>query len=66
MGKRTIKVIEDLYDVSPVTYPAYEDTEADARSIAAIRDQELEIEAAKQSQASADILKLALARYTNY
>lgn len=66
MGKRTIKVIEDLYDVSPVTYPAYEDTEADARSIAQLRDQELEIEAAKQSQASADILKLALARYKNY
>ena len=66
MGKRTIKVIEDLYDVSPVTYPAYEETEADARSIAATRDQELEIEAAKQSQVSADILKLALARYTNY
>jgi HK97 family phage prohead protease len=66
MGKRTIKVIEDLYDVSPVTYPAYEETEADARSIAAIRDQELEIEAAKQSQVSADILKLALSRYTNY
>jgi hypothetical protein len=66
MGKRTIKVIEDLYDVSPVTYPAYEETEADARSIAQLRDQELEIEAAKQSQASADILKLALARYTNY
>jgi phage head maturation protease len=52
--------------VSPVTYPAYEETEADARSIAALRDQELEIEAAKQSNASADILKLALARYTNY
>jgi len=66
MGKRKINIIEDLYDVSPVTYPAYEDTEADARSIAAIRDQELEIEAAKQSQVSADILKLALARYTNY
>ena len=66
MGKRKITIIEDLYDVSPVTYPAYEDTEADARSIAAIRDQELEIEAAKRSNASADILKLALARYTNY
>jgi HK97 family phage prohead protease len=66
MGKRSITMIDSLYDVSPVTYPAYEDTEADARSIAAIRDQELEIEAAKQSQVSADILKLALARYTNY
>lgn len=66
MGKRTIKMIDQLFDVSPVTYPAYEDTEADARSIAQLRDQELEIESAKQSQVSADILKLALARYTNY
>lgn len=65
MGKRTIMVIEDLYDVSPVTYPAYVDTEADARSIVAMRDQEREIESAKQSQAAADILKLALLRYEN-
>lgn len=65
MGKRTITVIEDLYDVSPVTYPAYADTEADARSIVAMRDQEREIESAKQSQAAADILKLALLRYEN-
>lgn len=65
MGKRTITVIEDLYDVSPVTYPAYADTEADARSIVALRDEEREIENAKQSQAAADILKLALLRYEN-
>lgn len=32
MGLRTIKKIKKLYDVSPVTYPAYEDTEADSRS----------------------------------
>jgi HK97 family phage prohead protease len=66
MGKRTIKVIEDLYDVSPVTYPAYADTEADARSIVAMRDQEQEIEEAKRSQASADVIKLALLRYQNF
>ena len=66
MGKRTIKVIEDLYDVSPVTYPAYEETEADARSAMAMRDQEREIEEAKRSQAAADVIKLALARYNNY
>ena len=66
MGKRTITIIEDLYDVSPVTYPAYADTEADARSIVALRDQEREIEEAKRSQAAADVLKLALARYNNY
>ena len=65
MGKRTITMIEDLYDVSPVTYPAYQDTEADARSIVALRDQEQEIEEAKRSQASADVLKLALLRYAN-
>jgi len=66
MGKRTITVIEDLYDVSPVTYPAYADTEADARSIVALRDQEREIEEAKRSQASADVIKLALLRYENF
>jgi HK97 family phage prohead protease len=65
MGKRVITVIEDLYDVSPVTYPAYADTEADARSIAAMRDEEQEIEEAKRSQASADVLRLALLRYQN-
>jgi HK97 family phage prohead protease len=65
MGKRVINVIEDLYDVSPVTYPAYADTEADARSIAQARDEEREIENAKQSQAAADVLKLALLRYEN-
>lgn len=65
MGKRSIKTIEDLYDVSPVTYPAYQDTEADARSVVALRDQEREIEEAKRSQASADVLKLALLRYEN-
>jgi len=66
MGKRTITIIEDLYDVSPVTYPAYADTEADARSIVALRDQEREIEEAKRSQASADVIKLALLRYENF
>ncbi len=65
MGKRSITVIEDLYDVSPVTYPAYADTEADARSIVALRDQEREIEEAKRSQVSADVIKLALLRYEN-
>lgn len=65
MGKRTIKVIDELFDVSPVTYPAYQDTEADARSVVALRDQEREIEEAKRSQAAADVLKLALLRYKN-
>lgn len=65
MGKRTIKVIDELFDVSPVTYPAYQETEADARSVVVLRDQEREIEEAKRSQAAADVLKLALLRYEN-
>ena len=65
MGKRTIKIIDELFDVSPVTYPAYSDTEADARSIIKMRDEELQIQAAEQSQIDADILKVALLRYKN-
>ena len=34
---RTITKVSRLYDVSPVTYPAYEDTEVDSRSIEAIK-----------------------------
>ena len=66
MGKRTIKVIDELFDVSPVTYPAYEETEADARSVVAMRDQEMEIKSAELSKISADIIKIAIARYKNY
>jgi len=65
MGKRTITVIDELFDVSPVTYPAYSETEADARSIIKMRDEELQIKAAEQSQIDADILKVALLRYKN-
>ena len=66
MGKRTIKVIDELFDVSPVTYPAYAETEADARSVVAMRDQEMEIKSAELSKISADIIKIAIARYKNY
>lgn len=65
MGKRTITMIDQLFDVSPVTYPAYSETEADARSIIKMRDEELQIQAAEQSQIDADILKVALLRYKN-
>jgi HK97 family phage prohead protease len=65
MGKRTITMIDELFDVSPVTYPAYAETEADARSIIKMRDEELQIKAAEQSQIDADILKVALLRYKN-
>lgn len=65
MGKRTITMIDELFDVSPVTYPAYAETEADARSIIKMRDEEIQIKAAEQSQIDADILKVALLRYKN-
>jgi HK97 family phage prohead protease len=65
MGKRTITMIDELFDVSPVTYPAYSETEADARSIIKMRDEEFQIKAAEQSQIDADILKVALLRYKN-
>jgi HK97 family phage prohead protease len=65
MGKRTITQIDELFDVSPVTYPAYADTEADARSIVKMRDEELEIKAAEQSNIDVDILKIAMLRYKN-
>jgi uncharacterized protein len=65
MGKRTITMIDELFDVSPVTYPAYSETEADARSIIKMRDEEIQIKAAEQSHIDADILKVALLRYKN-
>jgi len=65
MGKRTITKIDELFDVSPVTYPAYAETEADARSIVKMRDEELEIKAAEQSNIDVDILKIAMLRYKN-
>ena len=66
MGKRVVNVIEDLFDVSPVTYPAYEETEADARSILKMRDEERQINDAEQSKADVDIIKLIAIRYKNY
>lgn len=66
MGKRIVNVIEDLYDVSPVTYPAYEDTEADARSIIKMRDEQREIDQAEVSKAANDLLKIIAIRYKNY
>jgi len=38
LDKRTILKFEKLYDVSPVTYPAYADTEVAARSLTAFQE----------------------------
>lgn len=63
-GMRVIKKIERLYDVSPVTYPAYEGTAVSARDLQAAKD-ERELIDAEKSEASSDIIKLMLARYKN-
>ena len=61
---RVIKKIERLYDVSPVTYPAYEGTAVSARDLQAAKD-ERELIDAEKSEASSDVIKLVLARYKN-
>lgn len=57
MAVRTIEKIRELYDVSPVTYPAYSDTDIGLRSAKDILD---EYRGQKQSRESVDILKLKL------
>lgn len=63
-GMRVIKKIERLYDVSPVTYPAYEGTAVSARDLQAAKD-ERELIDSEKSEASSDVIKLVLARYKN-
>ena len=63
-GMRVINKIERLYDVSPVTYPAYEGTAVSARDLQAAKD-ERELIDAEKSEASSDVIKLVLARYKN-
>ena len=65
MGKREITQIKNLYDVRPVTYPAYSDTSVSARDLETAK-YERELIAAEESKASADVIALALARYKNY
>ncbi|MGA0081574.1 MAG: HK97 family phage prohead protease [Ilumatobacteraceae bacterium] len=64
-GLRVIKKIDRLFDVSPVTYPAYEGTAVSARDLQAAQDERETLDADKH-QAASDMLKLALARYKNY
>lgn len=40
MGMRIIKEFDALYDVSPVTFPAYQETVAEARKVIEARDSE--------------------------
>jgi len=40
---RQIKQLKRLYDVSPVTYPAYQDTSVAKRSLDAIRTEQIEV-----------------------
>jgi len=64
-GMRVIKKVERLFDVSPVTFPAYEGTAVSARDLQAAQDERETLDAEKH-EASADIVKLTLARYRNF
>jgi hypothetical protein len=64
-GLRVINKISKLYDVSPVTYPAYEGTAVSARDCSGAIEERQMLEADKH-EASADVVKLILARYKNY
>jgi uncharacterized protein len=52
--KRTIKRVARLYDVSPVTYPAYPDTEVALRSLEAFAQKPSEAQPAKDSNPVAE------------
>jgi HK97 family phage prohead protease len=54
LSVRTITKVERLYDVSPVTYPAYPDTTVGKRSFDAMNQQELE----KENQAKAYLIEV--------
>lgn len=65
MYMRTITKIAKLYDVSPVTFPAYaEGTSTEARSLTDERSQF--VKPAEENYGDADIVRIALARYKNY
>jgi HK97 family phage prohead protease len=66
MNLRVITKIKQLYDVSPVTYAAYpEGTSTESRSLQDERSAFLPEVVADESH-SADVVKVALARYRNY
>lgn len=68
---RRITKIERLYDVAPVTFPAYEEATAEARSFAkeelekakAERNQNVTTEKQKQVKRSLDLLKVIKAKH---
>jgi len=61
LDTRIIEKIDKLYDVSPVTFPAYQDTEVGSRSIAEARNQnkkeDKKEEAAEEENKPAEITK---------
>jgi phage head maturation protease len=63
MYMRKITKVKKLYDVAPVTFPAYADTSTEARSLNEERSQFVEpvIE-----PVLSDAVRVAMARYRNY
>lgn len=56
---RTINKVKRLYDVSPVTYPAYQDTDVAARSLQEWKDKQRQTESSQLD--NLDLLKRKLA-----
>lgn len=50
MGLRVIKEIRELFDVSPVTYPAYQNTSVGARDMEAIKQERAALTAESEAQ----------------
>jgi HK97 family phage prohead protease len=49
---RTVRSVKEVYDVGPVTFPAYEDTVVSSRSAQRAKSQAEELEAAAEAQAT--------------
>ena len=57
--ERTILKVAPLYDVSPVTYPAYEDTTVALRSLEEYRNKEIALQPEDREQTNPDNSKVA-------
>lgn len=57
MWTRTVNVVSRLYDVSPVTYPAYQDTSCAMRSLEKVKQDKTEI---FQDTGALDMMRLRL------
>lgn len=55
--KRTITDIEKIFEVSAVTFPAYEDTSIKARAVSALESAKRELESAREKEKEKELKK---------